>query len=203
MINSIRRIGRASNQYVVSDMETDKKLFDIAYEKGELNFKDRGGKIRWSLQFNSTALIAHLEDNKRYKAYYEIYSYVSDFANLVCKVDYMIGNSELLGLKFIDNEIDELYIHRKSEKWFGVFNKDREYVAVINRTKDVNNTIRVSQLDDNYSEFFVVVAFVIESIWFDRKFDRLRIDKNVKFVNKSPKRPRMGSFGKIRKELSM
>ena len=72
----IRQTGYGNhNNFIAVDTINDIKLFDVVIENGEVNFKDRFGKLKWCLRYNNTALLMNLDNRSKQKAYFEIYTY--------------------------------------------------------------------------------------------------------------------------------
>lgn len=200
----IRQVGYMDhNRFIAVDTDRDKKIFDIETENGEMNFKENTGRIKWCLRYNNTALLMNLDNRTKQRAYFEIYQYSNEVEGLIAKVDYMPGHSDLLGLKFLKGELDEKYILRKSDTWFALFDMNREIESIINRKNDGASTTHVYSYSEEMvdTEFYIVIAILIDVIWFAHKHESYRIDYKTNFVTTSPKRPKFGEFKRVKKEL--
>lgn len=200
----IRQTGYGNhNNFIAVDTINDIKLFDVVIENGEVNFKDRFGKLKWCLRYNNTALLMNLDNRSKQKAYFEIYTYSCGIEGLKAKVDYMPSHSDLLGLKFIDIDPDEKYILRKSDTWFALFNTERVIESLIYRQNDRDTTTSVYSYSQETEdiEFYIVLSILIDNIWFVHRYESFRIDYRTNFVCKSPKKPKIGEFKKAKKEL--
>lgn len=193
---TLKQVGKSINKkYTAIDRDTDEKIMDAHIKDGDIQFYSKRSHLVFSLRYNDIAMLLKTL-GRRGKTFFEIYKQDT----LICKVDSLPSHNNLYGFRL---ETKNLYLQRKNQVSFIVFNEERDIECIIDRTKGRNYSYNIYFYDDTDRNLFIIFAVLIDSLFYKEVFNHYKLNHTCNFVNQNPKLPKIGAYRKVRKDLCL